>query len=204
TVYQMGFRLASLVGGAFGLIIAERIGWPETYMLMGAILLGIGALGLFAPDTPVADERGEGEPDEGLIALRQAGELRPQVRARALGVVALLWAGAIGVVLTFMVMSMTYAPEDRPNPTLFTVTWGPVIIIATVVLPALIAGWLAAQKRDQVNLLESAADPRAAGGFVMDHLYRALVLPLVEFVGRMGWSLVLILALVLTYRICDA
>ncbi|WP_234041412.1 hypothetical protein [Erythrobacter aureus] len=37
-----------------------------------------------------------------------------------------------------------------------------------------------------------------------DHLYRALVLPLVEFVGRMGWSLVLILALVLTYRICDS
>ena len=32
----------------------------------------------------------------------------------------------------------------------------------------------------------------------------ALVMPLVEFVGRMGWSLVLILSLVLTYRICDA
>jgi PAT family beta-lactamase induction signal transducer AmpG len=38
----------------------------------------------------------------------------------------------------------------------------------------------------------------------MDHLYRALLLPLVEFVGRMGWSLILILAVVLTYRICDA
>ena len=32
----------------------------------------------------------------------------------------------------------------------------------------------------------------------------ALVLPLVEFVSRMGWSLVLILALVLTYRITDS
>jgi len=39
---------------------------------------------------------------------------------------------------------------------------------------------------------------------VADHFYRALVLPLVEFVGRMGWSLVLILALVLTYRITDS
>jgi PAT family beta-lactamase induction signal transducer AmpG len=37
-----------------------------------------------------------------------------------------------------------------------------------------------------------------------DHLYRALVLPLVEFVSRMGWSLVLVLALVLTYRITDS
>jgi PAT family beta-lactamase induction signal transducer AmpG len=42
------------------------------------------------------------------------------------------------------------------------------------------------------------------GDKALDHLYRALLLPLVEFVGRMGWSLVLILALVLTYRICDA
>ena len=35
TVYQMGFRLSSLVGGALGLIIAARIGWPQTYVLLG-------------------------------------------------------------------------------------------------------------------------------------------------------------------------
>jgi PAT family beta-lactamase induction signal transducer AmpG len=206
SVYQMGYRLAALVGGALGLIIAARIGWPETYMLMGAILLAIGAAGLFAPDTPVvlvADGE-EKVVDEQLLALRDAGELRPEVRARALFVVALLWAAAIGTVLTFMVMSMTYAPEDRPNPTQFTLGFGPWIIVATVVVPALIAGWLASQKRAGKNLLSEAADPSSSGGYVMDHLYRALVLPLVEFVGRMGWSLVLILALVLTYRICDA
>ena len=28
TVYQMGYRFSSLVGGALGLIIAARIGWP--------------------------------------------------------------------------------------------------------------------------------------------------------------------------------
>ncbi|MEO1647712.1 MAG: hypothetical protein AAFR32_02725 [Pseudomonadota bacterium] len=76
--------------------------------------------------------------------------------------------------------------------------------MSTVVIPALIAGWLAGQKRDGINLLERDAPSSVAGGYAMDHLYRALVLPLVEFVGRMGWSLVLILALVLTYRICDA
>ncbi|MDY7098584.1 MAG: MFS transporter [Pseudomonadota bacterium] len=203
-VYQMGYRLAALVGGAFGLIIAARIGWPETYMLMGVILLAIGAAGLFAPDEAVSKASDTGEPDPELMAMRKAGELAPEVRARALTVVALLWAAAIGVVVTFMVMSMTYAPEDRPNPTVFTVTWGPLIIIATVIIPAFIAGWLNAQKRDGSNLLTEDAAPERAGGFVMDHLYRALVLPLVEFVGRMGWSLVLILTLVLTYRICDS
>ncbi|MEE4155377.1 MAG: MFS transporter [Erythrobacter sp.] len=204
TVYQMGFRLASLVGGAFGLIIAARIGWPETYLLMGAILLAIGFVGLFAPDADAGSDDLRTANDAQIVGLRKAGELRPEVRARALGVVALLWAGAVGTVLTFMILSLTNAPEDRPNPTDFTLTWGPVIIIATVVIPALIAGWLAGQQRDGRNLLEADASPTAAGGFVMDHLYRALLLPLVEFVGRMGWSLVLILALVLTYRICDA
>lgn len=204
TVYQMGYRLAALAGGAFGLILAARIGWPQTYMLFGAMLLIIGALGLFAPDSDTHSVEDNAADDEQLLALRKAGELRPEIRARALGVVGLLWAASIGVLLAFMYLSLASAPEDRPNPTEFTLNWGPWIIVATVVVPALIAGWLSAQKRDGKNLLTEDAAPSAGGGFAMDHLYRALVLPLVEFVGRMGWSLVLILALVLTYRICDA
>ncbi|OYW44444.1 MAG: MFS transporter [Sphingomonadales bacterium 32-68-7] len=202
TVYQMGYRLSSLVGGALALILAARIGWPQTYLMMGAILLGIGFLGLFAPDAeakgPSADERAA------LAALRHAGELSPNVRAGALTVVALLWAGALTAVITFMVMSMTSAPEDRPDPTAFTATWGPVIVVATIVLPALIAGWLAVKQRRGDGVLTVDAPPAQGAGVALDHLYRALVSPLVEFVGRMGWSLVLILALVLTYRITDA
>ena len=206
TVYQMGYRLASLAGGALGLIIAARIGWPQTYLMMGAILLVIGAFGLLAPDRDIdADPSTAFQSDaEQVAALRLAGELEPGVRARALGVVALLWTAAIGVVLVFMYLSMTRPPELRPNPTEFTLGWGPWIIVATVVVPALIAGWLAGQKKKGRHLLTQDAPVSQGSGFVMDHLYRALLLPLVEFVGRMGWSLVLILVLVLTYRICDA
>ncbi len=204
TIYQMGYRLAALVGGAFGLIIAERIGWPQTYLLMGAILLVIGIVGLKAPDNPARSDHGDALDDDELLALRRAGELDPRIRSRALWAVAMLWALAIGVVLTFMGLSLFNAPEDRPNPTDFTLNFGPWIIVATVVLPALIAGWLAAKKREGRYLLTEDAPARSRGDFVTDHLYRALVLPLVEFVGRLGWSLVLILALVLTYRICDA
>lgn len=204
TVYQMGYRFSSLVGGAMGLIIAARIGWPETYMLMGAILLTAGFLGLFAPNGDGDAANTMAASDELVRELRKAGELDPKIRARALAIVGVLWAGAIGVVLSFMIMSMTYAPADRPNPTQFTLNFGPWIIVATIILPALIAGWLANQKKQGNYLLEQDAPPSSGAGFAMDHLYRALVLPLVEFVGRMGWSLVLILAVVLTYRICDA
>ncbi|NNC51997.1 MAG: MFS transporter [Erythrobacter sp.] len=204
TVYQMGYRLSSLVGGAFGLIIAARIGWPETYALMGAILLGVGFIGLWAPNASenAADVATESELQ--VRALRKAGELAPSIRNRALAMVGLLWAGAIGIVLTFMIMSMTYAPEDRPNPTDFTLNIGPWIIVATIILPALIAGWLSSKKTKGEHLLTRDEPPATGSDFALDHLYRALVLPLVEFVGRMGWSLVLILGVVLTYRICDA
>nr|WP_298895790.1 MFS transporter [uncultured Altererythrobacter sp.] len=204
TIYQMGYRFSSLVGGALGLIIAARIGWPETYMLMGAILLGAGFIGLFAPNADGDKANTMAASDLEVRELRKAGELSPHVRNRALAVVGILWAAAIGTVLAFMIMSMTYAPEDRPNPTQFTVNFGPWIIVATIILPALIAGWLSSQKKQGLNLLSEDDEPSNGFDFAMDHLYRALVMPLVEFVGRMGWSLVLILAVVLTYRICDA
>ncbi len=87
----------------------------------------------------------------------------------------------------------------------FTTTFGPLIIIATVVLPAFIAAWVAKLKRDGEQVIVTAPEAGVVRAVTFtDHLYRALVLPLVEFVGRMGWSLVLILALVLTYRICDS
>ncbi|MEP3051486.1 MAG: MFS transporter [Erythrobacter sp.] len=204
TIYQMGYRLSSLVGGALALIIAARIGWPETYMLMGALLIAAGILGFFAPNADSDAKADDVQADEQVLALRKSGELNPAVRNRALGLITLLWTFAIGTVLTFMIMSMTFAPEDRPNPTEFTKNFGPWIIVATIILPAFIAGWLAAQKRDNKFLLSEDVEPANGVDYALDHLYRALVLPLVEFVGRMGWSLVLILAVVLTYRICDA
>jgi len=201
TVTQVGFRLAALVGGALGLIIADEIGWPQTYMMMGAIMLAIGVAGLFAPDAQATDNTIANEADR--TALYQPGELLPRIRTWALLAVGLLWAWAIGTVVVFMVRSMTALPENRPDPTLFTATYGPLIILATIVLPAFIAAWLVKLKRQGRYVIEGEAAP-VRGGHVADHLYGALVLPLVEFVGRMGWSLVLILALVLTYRITDS
>ncbi|MDC0886931.1 MFS transporter [Altererythrobacter sp.] len=207
TITQMGFRLAALIGGALGLIIAERIGWPQTYVIMGGIMLAIGIAGLFAPDADVAKRSAAtvAASDEEVAELYNAGEVTAKVRNRALLGVGVLWAWAIITVVVFMVRSMTATPDLRPDVTLFTTTYGPLIVIATIVLPAFIAAWIAKQKAEGRNVI--LAGPGVGAGHQVkftDHLYRALVLPLVEFVGRMGWSLVLILALVLTYRITDS
>lgn len=205
TITQMGFRLASLVGGAIGLIMAERHGWPFVYVMFGGFMLAIGIAGLFAPDAHVSEDRAANAAvnrDE-VAELYNVGEVTEKVRNRALLAVGLLWAWAIGTVVVFMVRSMTASPENRPDVTLFTASYGPLIIIATIVLPAFIAAWVAKQQRDGTNVITSASEAGHAVKFT-DHLYRALVLPLVEFVGRMGWALMLVLALVLTYRITDS
>ncbi len=205
TVYQMGYRIAALVGGALALFMAERTSWPTVYLTMGGILLFVGFLGLFAPDSNVeeinAAQREKGDDPYGL---REAGQVNPRTRMMALIGVGLLWGWALITVGVFMVQSLASDPEARPDSVAFITTMGPLIVIATVVVPALIAAWIVRQERKGTNLL---AEPTAASSSLEragDHLYRALVLPLVEFVGRMGWSLVLILALVLTYRITDA
>ena len=207
TITQMGFRLASLVGGAIGLILAERYGWPFMYVMFGGFMLAIGVAALFAPDDRVSGDRvanAAANHDE-VAELHNQGEVVEWVRNRALLAVGILWALAIGTVVVFMVWSMTATPENRPDVTEFTTTFGPLIVLATIVLPAFIAAWVVKQKRDGINVI--AAAPGVGAGHAVkftDHLYRALVLPLVEFVSRMGWSLVLILALVLTYRITDS
>jgi len=230
TVYQMGFRLASLVGGALGLIIAARIGWPETYMLMGAILLAIGTLGLFAPDARREERSSIGPTAEEFAEFYKAGEVRPEVRNKFLWQVVALWGWALLVLGIFMVRALggyvpmlptldlgafvlnlnwllgmfPLGPEGRPDPTEFTAKMGPFIIAATIILPAIIAARLYKRKIDGRDVIAAEEDMSVMRFGARDHLYRALLVPLVEFVGRIGWPLILILALVLTYRICDA
>ncbi|MFV0644414.1 MAG: AmpG family muropeptide MFS transporter [Sphingomonadaceae bacterium] len=201
TVYQMGYRIAALVGGALALFLAERMGWPGVYLTMGAVLLVVGIAGLFAPDVDPAELKREEAADHGL---RETGQITPKIRAIALTIVGILWGWALVVVGIFMVRSLTSDPEARPDSVEFIATMGPVIVIATVVIPTLIAAWLVQQQRKGQYLLTRPEPSRSEAGRMLDHLYRALVLPLTDFVGRLGWAVIIVFALVLTYRITDS
>jgi len=201
TVYQMGYRIAALVGGALALFMAERTDWPAVYLTMGAVLLVVGFLGLFAPDADSVALAREESDDHGL---RDAGQIVPRVRGWALAAVGLLWGWALVTVGSFMVRSLGSDPDTRPDSVEFISGMGPLIVIATVILPTLIAAWLVKQQSGDANLLSETRPARTTGDRAIDHLYRALILPLTDFVGRMGWALVIIFALVLSYRITDA
>lgn len=203
TVFQMGYRVAALVGGALALFMAERMGWPTVFATMGAILLFVGLLGLFAPDAERSAAALESE-RANLGTLRQAGQIEPRTRALALGAVALLWGWALVTVLDFMISSLAATPETRPDSTEFVSQMGPLIVIATVVIPGLIAGWLEAMRKRGHHVLTADAPSSGALDVALDHGYRALILPLAEIIGRLKWAAVLVIALVLSYRITDA
>jgi len=205
TVYQMGYRIAALVGGALALFMAARTDWATVYLTMGALMLVVGFAGLWAPDVDAtALDRNAKEDRDDPYGLRQPGQLSPKLRAWSLGSVALLWGWALVTVIVFMVRSLTSDPDARPDSVEFISTMGPLIVIATVVVPSLVAAWLVRQQRKGINLLTQPAPASGGGARAMDHLYRALILPLTDLIGRLGWAMIIVIALVLTYRITDA
>ena len=78
TVYQFGYRIAALAGGALALFLADWYSWPVVYALMGGLMLAVSCATFFAPDTEAADA------NETTDELREAGSLDPKVRAIAL------------------------------------------------------------------------------------------------------------------------
>jgi len=196
SVYQLGNRLAALAGGAGALVLAARTGWPFVYGVMGAAML------VFAVGSLAAQERSE--PDDAAAPL--AGHAVPDRgrRATALAAVAACWAWALWMLGRFMVSALRppLPGETPPSAGAFTAAWGPWIVVATVVVPALIAGWANGRASERAG---GAPDgPRSGGARFADHCYRALILPLSEIVGRLRWGAVLVVALILTYRICDS
>lgn len=205
TVYQMGYRIAALVGGALALFLAERTDWPTVYMSMGALMLIVGFAGLWAPDADMtAQAAAEQEDENDPYGLRKVGQIDPKTRAWSIAAVAALWGWALVTVGVFMYRSLSSNPDTRPDSVEFISTYGPLVVIATVVVPAMIAAWLVRQERSGTNLLTEAAPAQSGFDRVIDHLYRALILPLTDLIGRMGWAIIIVIALVLTYRITDA
>lgn len=197
TVYQFGYRIAALAGGALALFLADWYSWPFVFALMGGLMLVVGCATFFAPDTEAADA------NDKLDELREPGALKPKVRAIALAIVGVFWAWALVTVIVFMVQSLGSAPADRPDSVKFVTNMGPLIVIATVILPAIIAAILENWRRSGRYVISEFVHVQSTADRILDHGYRALLLPLTDIMGRLGWAAILVLALVLTYRITD-
>lgn len=196
-IYQFGYRIASIVGGALALVLAARMSWSLVYLLMGGLIAIIALIALRAPDTP--------RPDMDILhkELEEPGALEPKARGIALAIVGISWAWAIFTIGHFMISMLTTAPgEKQPSVADFTKHYGPWIILATVLVPLIVSSlinWLRARKRYVLTQADHAHTPIRNA---LNHLYVALVAPLGELSGRLGWGVLIVLGLILTYTLC--
>ncbi len=196
-IYQLGYRTASIVGGAGALYMAARMSWPTVYLVM-AVLMGVMlAITLTAPDT-------ERPPRAVVEVLAEPGEVNPRIRLAALAIVGAAWAWAIVTIVMFMVGMLAERPAGVKPPSVgdFLKFYGPVIVFATVVVPLGIAAgiiWLKARGRE----VQKAVDPtHNSGRTAANHLYGALVAPLVDLTARLRWGVLIVIGLILTYALC--
>lgn len=197
-VYQFGYRTASIVGGAFALLLAARLPWGTVYLIMAGLVVVLMVIAATAPDTQ--------RPPSGVIeqALEQKGEVTASVRLAALAVVGVCWLWAILSLGRFMVsmLAAQQAGIKPPSVTEFTAHVGPWIIVATVFVPLVISAivnWLKAHG----EAVQHEAHPNVSSGrAVMNHIYGALVSPLAELSGRLGWGVLIIIGFILTYALC--
>ena len=201
SIYQFGYRIAVLIGGALALVLSGRMPWPTVYAVMGVFMALTIVATIFAPDTP----RTEAEVEQ--TALRSKGALAPKYRNAGLIIVALGWAWAIWMVGSFMVTMLggTVDPVTGKPPSAgdFTKLYGPWIVAATVILPAIVAAVLNYMQSNGEHALAVDDPAVTAGERAADHAFSALILPLGELVRRIGWGVIVVLGLILSYRITD-
>lgn len=198
SIYQFGYRIASIVGGALALVLAGRMSWPLVYCLMAGLIAVICIVTLRAPDTP--------RPEQGTLheALAQPGELEPRVRGLALLIVGTSWAWAIGTIIRFMITMLSPLGPGEKHPSVgdFTREYAPLIVLATVAVPLLVAATTNALKRNGRAVL-TAPDRRVSPArTAANHLYVALISPLAELVARLGWGVLVVIGMILTYTLC--
>lgn len=192
-VEQAGYRTASLLGLFIALLLADKIGWQNVF-LCGSMLMALTLIGVFlAEDSPVvkAEYTGEEPP-------RPFGEYLSTNQVR-LGIVAVIigWAYGFWLILDFMRRALADPVANKAKD--FIKEDGGQVVFATVVWLVIVATALIYQ-----NSRNKAAGLRPARkSSVLDILFDAILVPMMELVGRLKWAVILVIALVLSYRFTD-
>ncbi len=188
SVYQVGYRLAAILGGAGALIMAARIGWNSTFVALAA-LMTLGIVGVFIAV--------DGPPRRKAIEVDASA---PAARWRNLAVspVMLLWAGSFAAIFSFMAFALEN--PGKANAGAFTRETGPLIVLASIIAPVMIAAWLL-RFWDQPRRAVDERPWPAQKAF--DAIFASVMEPLVDILKRLGAGAILVLVLILSYRFAD-
>lgn len=192
-VEQAGYRTASLLGGFVALLLADKIGWQNVF-LCGSVVMALTLIGvLLADDSPVVKaEMQSVEPS------RPYGEhLSSQEVRVGIGVVMLGWFYGFWLIFDFMRNALVdpvnnkakdFIKQDGGQVVFWTVVWLVIVSAALIFL-------------NQRNKSAGLKPERTSG--IFDILFDAILIPMMELVGRLKWAVILVVALVLSYRFTD-
>ena len=187
-VEQFGYRLSSILGGAGALIIAHRIGWNQTFVVL-SIMMAIAMSGVFiAMDSKVVKK----SETLGLAA-------PPKWRNFALVPVVLGWLWSFIALFGFMAYALNNPGEA--NARSFTLTTGPLIVVASIIAPVFAASLVLYFQNTKTP--DAAAHQKWPGQRIYDVMYASILAPMADLVERLKFSAILVLVLVLSYRFTD-
>lgn len=192
--YQLGYRLAAIMGGAVALLLADlwatatdaAAGWPPIFMVM-AVLMGACVLATLAAPEPLVRPKPADTSPKGIA------EEVAKVRAQAVTPVAIGWAVSGLALLGFMFYTLQ---NPGANAAAFRDAAVPWILLATIGLPLALSFWLV--RKPGVMGSSSGA------GSVTDILFQRVLAPLADVVARYWLWAIPILLLAMTYRIADS
>lgn len=189
SVYQIGYRLAATLGAAGALIIAARMGWNNTFLLL-ALLMALAVSGVFiAQDSPIS---------RNISAVDKDAPFANQ-RNIILLIVLAGWAWSFTTLFGFM--SQALNNPETANARNFTREMGPLIVFISVIAPVIAAALILKYSK---NLpLANSSNEKWPAQNVLDVMYNAVLAPMIDFIRRLGFGAVLVLLLALSYRFVD-
>lgn len=193
TLYQLGYRLAAIAGGALALLLADlwmtpddpAAGWPTIFGGMGVVMAAAIGATLLAPE-PLLRPRAE----EARIVPEEIRNLR---RAAVIPV-AIGWALSAIALLGFMFY--TLQPSPGMNAAAFRDAATPWILLVTIGAPLALSFWLARKP--------GALEIGSGSTHFVDILFERVLAPLADIVQRYWLWAIPILLLAMTYRIADS
>ncbi len=187
SIYQIGYRLAAILGGAGALIAAARIGWNNAFVGL-ALLMATAVCGVFlAENTTRKSDAADG-------AAHNHFPLK--WRNLALTPVLIGWAWSFWALFSFMAYALN--DPDAANARVFTRETGPLIILASIVAPVMAAAFMLRTKTETPP--PAQAWPAQS---ILDIIYGAVLAPMIDLIERLKASALLVLLLILSYRFVD-
>ncbi|HBU35459.1 MAG TPA: hypothetical protein DEB28_15135 [Hyphomonas sp.] len=194
-LYQFGYKSGGFISGFLALLVAARVGWTVSYVMM-SVFIALTVLGSLLAPEPESSSR----PDTSRMSFLPS--LRRKVTLPAVIVVALSWLIGFTMIGTFVVRKLALGADISSR--VFVSEQGPVIVLLTVVLPAVVAALLVFTQKAVATEAPLLVVGQSRGDKLLATLFRAIFDPLMELISRLGWWTILVLALALTYRFTDA